>query len=199
MEGVLYYRILEVRGGPPGRPGLAQAKRVNDAIEASPRAGNPFVQVDAKRQEDRAAVWDEFLSASSFRAEGMSVIGGEPGIAIAFQSRPSYQPKAGGCADLFQKARGRIWVNKSSRGIVRMELLVTADAEFCPGLQERLHRGFYTVELAKQIDGLWLPVRDERVEIWKTIHTNSVLELTADHQYRKFSVFSDFKSGAPVK
>jgi hypothetical protein len=115
-----------------------------------------------KRRNERRQFWDEFLRAFRFNQLEHKTHNGRATTVIAFVPDPAYGPRAVVDTEYLRKIQGQIWIDDADREIARIEFEFIRDAGAGFGLAGKVYKGTrYYMELAKQIEDQWLPVRAE--------------------------------------
>jgi hypothetical protein len=112
-----------------------------------------------KGQENRSVLRD-LLEGFDFRLLGEEVLGGRPTYVLQFTPHPGYHAR-GKYGKLFCKVEGKLWIDKSDFGWIKVEGQVTQS--FSMGLfVARVQRGSRIVlEQTNVGDAVWVPQRLE--------------------------------------
>jgi hypothetical protein len=110
-----------------------------------------------KEQENRAVLRD-LLEGFDFRLLGEEVLGGRPTYVLQVTPHPGYHAR-GQYGKIFSKVEGKLWIDKSDFGWIKVEGQVTQS--FSMGLfVARVQRGSCIVlEQTNVGDAVWLPQR----------------------------------------
>jgi hypothetical protein len=110
-----------------------------------------------KEQENRAVLRD-LLEGFDFRLLGEEVLGGRPTYVLQVTPHPGYHAR-GQYGKIFSKVEGKLWIDKSNFGWIKVEGQVTQS--FSMGLfVARVQRGSCIVlEQTNVGDAVWLPQR----------------------------------------
>jgi hypothetical protein len=110
-----------------------------------------------KEQENRAVLRD-LLEGFDFRLLGEEVLGGRPTYVLQVTPHPGYHVR-GQYGKIFSKVEGKLWIDKSDFGWIKVEGQVTQS--FSMGLfVARVQRGSCIVlEQTNVGDAVWLPQR----------------------------------------
>jgi hypothetical protein len=110
-----------------------------------------------KEQENRAVLRD-LLEGFDFRLLGEEVLGGRPTYVLQVTPHPGYHAR-GQYGKIFSKVEGKLWIDKSDFGWIKVEGQVTQS--FSMGLfVARVQRGSRIVlEQTNVGDAVWLPQR----------------------------------------
>jgi hypothetical protein len=119
-------------------------------------------QVDAMRKNppksraEREQSWmRELPDALVFRRAGVEDLGGRRTDVLTFEPRPGYKPKQMR-AKLFEKVRGKIWMDQADDELVKLDLLVFDDVSFGFGILAKLEKGtHFEMQRRKWESGVW--------------------------------------------
>jgi hypothetical protein len=194
IDGVLLYTPTEFMGKPVDEDakrswkrkteeGLAQAKRRSESEKAKIRAA------EEKRIRERAVFWREFMNVFRFETLDRRARDGRSTTVFSFSPIAGYRPFDGVDTKFLPKLRGQIWIDDRDEELVHIDLEFIEDVSSAFGLLGKVYRGSrYRMELAKQIDGLWLPVLAETTLRMRQLVSKSNQTYTVRYSnYRKFS------------
>jgi hypothetical protein len=115
-----------------------------------------------RRLLERREFWDEFLRAFEFDLIERKDHNGRPTTIAAIRPDRAYRPRGIIDTKYFSKLEGLLWIDESDEEIARLEIAFTDDVGVGLGLGGKVYKGTrYSMELAKQLDNLWLPVQAE--------------------------------------
>jgi hypothetical protein len=141
---------------------------------------------EKSREEDRKFVL-EVADAFNFRLVGSEMLDGHDTWVLDADPRPGYQFKDRG-AQILSKFKGRVWIDKSERQWVKLDL-TAIDTLSVGFVLARIHKGTRVlVELTKVNDEVWLPKHvqshlDVRIALFKNFDED--IEQTF-RDYKKF-------------
>ncbi|MEZ5404241.1 MAG: hypothetical protein R2729_31470 [Bryobacteraceae bacterium] len=139
VDGVLL-RKLTARGGKP----ISDAERAAEETSLKARAAEwnstpPEDRPKARRAEHMAWL-QEFPEALDYTLVGDAKMGGRDVTVLAFEPRPGYKPR-NIRARVFEKMRGKLWIDKSERELVRVEAEMFDDVNIAFGLFGKIAKG----------------------------------------------------------
>lgn len=143
----------------------------------------------SKRREETSWL-KEFPDALRYRKVGEQVIDGRTALVLECEPRPGYKATSLR-ARVFEKVRGKVWIDKEDLQIVKIEARVFDDVNVGWGVAAKVHEGTeFQAERRKHSDGEWLPVSQRvkfsaRVLLVKTLAQE---ETTRYSQFRHKSV-----------
>jgi hypothetical protein len=155
-------RLLERDGKPISED---ERRRNEELIQArlaemrglSPEERKRRAQEGRGKPRDEDAWIGEFPEAMEYRQVGEEQINGRPALVLECSPRPAYRP-GNMRARLFQKTRGRVWVDKSEHELVKADVEVFDTVNLGFGLFGRIEKGTkFRLERQKVADGAWLP------------------------------------------
>jgi hypothetical protein len=195
VDGVAVENVLEINGVPPTAEALKNKDRENQRrLEASKRRSeSDKAKISAaaeQRQHERRLFWDEFMRAFRFTLVEHKNHNARSTSVIAFIPDPQYRSRGIVDTMYFPRIRGQVWVDDAELEIARLEIEFLEDVASGFGLLGRVYAGTrYYMELAKQIDGLWLPSRAETELHKRVLFSKSRERFTVVFRnYRAFSV-----------
>jgi hypothetical protein len=140
-------------------------------------------------QNERRQFWDEFLRAFSVTSVDHGNYHGRPTATIPLTPNPTYRPHGVIDTQYFRKIQGQVWIDDADQEIARLEIEFIEDVSAGFGIVGKVYKGTrYYMELAKQIDDLWLPTRAETDLRQRILFFKEHETFTVDFgNYRKFS------------
>jgi len=163
---------------------LAAVKRRSDAEKAK-------IQGEAeKNRKERALFWDEFVKAFRFQIIEHRILNERPTIMVSFNPDPQYRPSSIVDTKYLPKLRGQIWIDDIDKEIAHFGAEFTENVSAGFGVLGKVSAGTsYFMDLSKQIDDRWLPVKAETV-----LNMRALLVMKTNQKYtyeysnyRKFS------------
>jgi hypothetical protein len=138
-----------------------------------------------KSRAEREQSWmSEMPDALVFRRAGFEDRNGRRAEILTFEPRPGYKPKQMR-AKLFEKVRGKIWMDQADNELVKLDVLVFDDVSIGFGILGKLEKGtHFEMERKKWDIGVWFeewqrvrfdarflikPVRQEIETRWKNV------------------------------
>jgi hypothetical protein len=110
-----------------------------------------------RRRRDEDAWISEFPEALDYRQIGEEHVNGRPALVLECSPRAGYQP-SNMRARVFEKTRGKIWVDKNENELVKADVEVFDTVNIGFGLFGRIEKGTrFRLERQKVADGAWLP------------------------------------------
>ena len=137
-----------------------------------------------KEQENRSVLRD-LLEGFDFRLLGEEVLGGRPTYVLQVTPHPGYHAR-GKYGKIFSKVEGKLWIDKSDFGWIKVEGQVTQS--FSMGLfVARVQRGSRIVlEQTNVGDAVWVP---QRLEVRGSARILFLKSLTAERIF----TYSDYR------
>jgi hypothetical protein len=169
VEDTLLYTPLEFCGNPVDtktteswehrrEERLAQVKRRSESEKAKIR------NAEEKDRKERALFWNEFAKAFQFQIIKQRVINDRPTTLVSFVPDPKYRAPDVVDTKYLPKVRGQIWIDDAEIEIAHFEVEFTDNVTAGFGLLGKVSAGTsYFMDLSKQIDDRWLPVKAETV------------------------------------
>jgi hypothetical protein len=113
---------------------------------------------EARRKQSQEDAWiSEFPEALDYRHIGEEPVNGRVALVLECSPRPGYRP-SNMRARVFEKTRGKIWVDKNENELVRADVEVFDTVNIGFGLFGRIEKGTrFRLEREKIADGAWLP------------------------------------------
>jgi hypothetical protein len=114
---------------------------------------------EGRRRRSSEDSWiAEFPEALDYRHVGEEPVNGRPALVLECSPRPGYRP-SNMRARVFEKTRGRVWVDKAENELVKADAEVFDTVNVGFGLVGRIEKGTrFRLERQKTSDGTWLPV-----------------------------------------
>jgi hypothetical protein len=130
----------------------------------------------------------EFPEALDYRQVGEEVMNGRAALVLECSPRPGYRA-SNMRARIFEKTKGRIWVDKAENELVKADVEVFDDINVGFGLFGRIHKGTrFRLERQKMADGAWMPTLQAARFAARIMMVKSM--------NREFTLrFSDYKPG----
>ena len=201
IEDVMFYTPIAFMGMPVDAKTTKEwegkrDKTITDAKRRSP-AEKARIQADIeKKRLERSQFWDEFMKAFQFQTLEKRIHNGRPTTIVSYAPMPGYRPGKVVDTKYLPKTRGQIWIDDNDEQIAHFEIEFTEDVSAGFGVIGKVYKGSrYRMELAKQIDNLWLPVLAETVLRMRTLVTRTNEKYTAEYSnYRKFSTNAEIRT-----
>ncbi|HET8549291.1 MAG TPA: hypothetical protein VFL57_14855 [Bryobacteraceae bacterium] len=155
-------RLLERNGKPVSED---ERRRIEERIQAHlaelralpTEERRRRAQEAGRKQSDEDAWIAEFPEALDYRQVGEEVINGRQALVLECSPRPGYRP-TNMRARVFEKTRGRMWVDKNENELVKADVEVFDTVNIGFGLFGRIEKGTrFRLERQKLADGVWLP------------------------------------------
>jgi hypothetical protein len=195
VDGVPFFVLLEENGAPidPAREADQQRRNQQRFMDLQRRSAHQKAEdreAFEKRREERNRFWDDFRRAFHFDVVSQSRHNDRTATIVRFRPDPSYRPHGVIDTEYLPNIAGQIWIDQQDVELARLEIEFIKDLRIGFGIVGSIRKGTtYSMELSKQIDGLWLPRRAETGwRIRKLVagsHERFVVDLG---NYRRFSV-----------
>jgi hypothetical protein len=143
-----------------------------------------------KNARERALFWDEFKKAFRFEVIERRLLRERPTTMLAFAPDPAYRPANVVDTKYLLKLRGQISIDDADNEIAHIDFEFTENVSSGFGLLGKVSAGTsYSMDLSKQIDDRWLPVKAEtRVKMRALLVMKTNQKYTYEYtNYRKFS------------
>jgi hypothetical protein len=201
VEGILLYTPLEFCGRPVNtktseswqerrEERLAEVRRRSNAEKAKIRSE------EEKKQRERALFWDEFVKAYRFQIIERRVLNERPTTMVSFTPDPQYRPSSVVDTKYLPKLRGQIWIDDIDKELAHFgaEFMDNVTAGF--GLLGKVSAGTsYFMDLKKQIDDRWLPVKAETV-----LNMRALLVMKTNQKYTyEYSNYRKFSTDVVIR
>jgi len=160
QDGFQVHRLLERDGRPVPeeerrRSEEAIAKRLAELKAMTPEQRQKMREERQRKAGDQDAWLKEFPEALDYRLAGEETIDGRPAWVLECSPRSGYRPK-NMRARVFQKVRGRIWIDKEESELARVEAEVFETVPVGWGLLGRIDKGTrFFLERKKVAPGTW--------------------------------------------
>ncbi|MEZ5352912.1 MAG: hypothetical protein R2762_09780 [Bryobacteraceae bacterium] len=139
VDGVVLRRATERNGKP-----LTDAETAADleSLRAQAREWKETPpEKRAQSRRDEHMVWlQEFPEALDYRLAGEESREGRATLVLQFEPRPGYKPR-NLRARVFEKTRGKLWIDKAEKEVVRVEVEVFDDISIAYGLFGKIVKG----------------------------------------------------------
>ncbi|MBM3735112.1 MAG: hypothetical protein FJW39_04935 [Acidobacteria bacterium] len=125
VDGIVIMRGTSEDGKPLTPERLAKQQESIRQYIAAQKAKTPEQkqterQAARKKEKDEEAWIQEFPEALDYKVAGEEVINSRPALVLDFEPRPGYRAK-NMRARIFEKMRGRIWIDKAESEMVKTE------------------------------------------------------------------------------
>ena len=161
IDGFGVSRIFERDGKPVDEKERREGEQAIRKRLAELKAMSP-AELEKLRRERREKTqkemgWmNEFADAFNFQLAGEQVLEDRAVWLIDIEPRPGFRPSSS-CARLFEKIRGRLWLDKTDTEIMRAEGEAFDTVSIGWGLVARIEKGTrFGIERRKVTDGVWL-------------------------------------------
>jgi len=179
-DGFMFHRLLERNGKPipeeeQQRGEQAIAKRLAELKAMAPEQLEKMRAEGRRRSGDEDAWLQEFPEALDYKLAGEETIHGRPALVLEVSPRPGYKAR-NMRARVFEKVRGRVWIDKTDSQLVKAEAEVFETVNIALGLMGRIEKGTrFSLQRRKVADEAWLPETQTmkfaaRVMLVKSIH-----------------------------
>lgn len=164
-DGAPVLRLVERNGKP-----LNDSERREEEAKLEKRRAE---RSSERRQE--TAWLEEIPEAMDWSYAGEQVREGRVLIVMDCAPRPGYEPK-NSRAQILRKVRGRVWLDKLEKEVVRVEAEVYDTVRVGWGLLAKIEKGTrFCLERIRLSEGAWLPESQTvrfrgRVLLWKAVH-----------------------------
>jgi hypothetical protein len=144
-----------------------------------------------RNQREEAAWLREIPDALEFRLAGEETIGGRPVLVVECSPRPGYRAR-NQRARLFEKSRGRLWIDKAESQLVRGEAEVFETVGIGWGVLAKIEKGTkFHLQRVRVADDVWLP------EV-QTVRFAARLLLVKNARHEFTTRYSDFRRRDPA-
>lgn len=156
-------RLLERNGRPLSEDERARNEESNrkmlDELRAlSPEERRRRAEEGRRKRRSEDAWISEFPEALNYRRIGEEAVNGRTAVVLECSPRPGYRP-ANMRARVFEKTRGKIWVDKAENELVKADVEVYDTVGVGFGILGRIEKGTrFRLERRKLVDGGWQPV-----------------------------------------
>jgi hypothetical protein len=155
VNGARFGRLVERNGQ---LPSAEEQKKLDQDFEKLKHETREERTVRLGKEQENRAVLRDLLEGFDFRLLGEEVLGGRPTYVLQVTPHPGYHAR-GQYGKIFSKVEGKLWIDKSDFGWIKVEGQVTQS--FSMGLfVARVQRGSRIVlEQTNVGDAVWLPQR----------------------------------------
>ena len=184
IDGVLVGRVRERDGKPiPAEEHTRQEETIRKHVAAE-KAKKATQNREERRPGKEDEAWiQEFPEALDYKIVGEESINGRPALVLDFVPRPGYRPTSLR-GRFFEKARGRVWIDKAELEMVRTEAEIFDTISIGFGVAGKLYKGT-TVRLVRRRVGnaVWLTEDQHfrfnaRVMLVKTVNRQVAVKFT---------------------
>jgi hypothetical protein len=161
IDGFGISRIVERNGKPIEEKERRERDQTIAKRLAEFRAMSPDelekLRLERREKAQKEMGWvTEFADAFDFKLAGEQMLEGRPVWLIDFEPRSGFRASSSR-ARLFEKIRGRLWLDKTDTEIMRAEGVAFDSVSIGWGLVARIEKGTkFEMERRKVKDGLWL-------------------------------------------
>lgn len=158
VNGVPFEQLVERNGRPP----LAEEKRrekekLDKVKRESPEQRAQRVR---KQEEENTSIIREVPNAFDFQLLGEEVVNGRQAYVLQATPHPGYEGQ-GKYARMFSRVAGRLWVDKTDLGWIKVDGQVIQPISIGLFLARVLRGSQITMEQTRVDDGIWMPARVE--------------------------------------
>ncbi len=197
-EGLRVSYIVERNDEPVPADEMAQSHARIREIAAERRAETPEQRrkrESAERKEPGERDYlQEFPNAAEFKLVGTEKVAGRDTLVVDFEPRPGYKPKDMK-ARIFEKVRGRIWIDKAESQFLKMDAEVFDTVSIGFGVLAKIEKGTqFHLRQMRLTDGTWAPSH-------QLMSFNARVMLVKSMRNEVETTFSDFRrldAAAPV-
>jgi hypothetical protein len=157
VNGARFEQLVERNGQ---LPSAEEQKKLDQDFEKLKHETPEERTVRLGKQRENRSVLRDLLEGFDFRLLGEEVLGGRPSYVLQVTPHPGYHAR-GQYGKIFSKVEGKLWIDKSDFGWIKVEGQVTQS--FSMGLfVARVQRGSRIVlEQTNVGDAVWVPQRLE--------------------------------------
>lgn len=160
VDGATFRRRLAIDGQP-----LTEEQRAREAErEAAFRERLRRLQageVEPQRNENAIEFNEELVSRYDLTLAGEEALRGRPSYRIAFAPRDGDLPVRRPMDRALNKARGRIWIDRETREVARVEFELIDRVRLWWGLVGTIHHFRGSMDRGPVLDGIWASLQDE--------------------------------------
>lgn len=189
IDGYGFIRQIERNGQPVPEADiereLAAFRQSRADYEAmSPAERRKLQEQQRKEAEEARAFIREFPEALNYRMIGEEMVNGRVALVLECEPRPGYEA-SNMRARVFEKTRGKIWIDKAAHELVRVDAEVFDTVNIGWGLIGKIQKGTrFHLERSRVDDGVWLPQSQTirftvRVLLFKTISQEETTRYSA--------------------
>lgn len=153
-EGRLIGRLIERDGKPlPAAEAAQQEERIKKVL-AEREA--PQAPPSARKRGGNDEWIQEFPEALDYKIVGEEAVHGRPALILDFSPRPGYRP-SNMKARIFEKMRGRIWIDKADSEMVKTDAEMFDTVSIGLGVLAKIAKGTqFSLGRRKTSEGHWL-------------------------------------------
>ena len=160
IDGARFSRRIAIDGRP-----LTEAERARETEREAAfrerlrrlRAG----EIEPERNENQIIFDEELVARYDMTLEGEEPIRNRPSYRIAFAPRDGDLPVRRQIERALNKARGRVWVDRETHEIARLEFELIDRVRLWWGLVGTIHRFRGSLDRGPVLDGLWANLQSE--------------------------------------
>ena len=160
IDGAGFRRRLAIDGRP-----LTEEQRAREAEREAAfrerlrrlRAG----EIEPRRNENAIEFNAELVSRYDLTLDGEEALRGRPSYRIAFAPREGDLPVRKPMDRALNKARGRIWLDRETREVARIEFELIERVRLWWGLVGTIHHFRGSMDRGPVLDGIWASLQDE--------------------------------------
>jgi hypothetical protein len=188
VNGARFEQLVERNGQ---LPSAEEQKKLNQDFEKLKHETPEERTVRLRKEQENRSVLRDLLEGFDFRLLGEEVLGGRPTYVLQVTPHPGYHAR-GQYGKIFSKVEGKLWIDKSDFGWIKVEGQVTQS--FSMGLfVARVQRGSRIVlEQTNVGDAVWVP---QRLEVRGSARILFLKSLTVE----RILTYSDYRleTGGP--
>ncbi len=192
-DGILVTRPIERDGKPlpeeeRRKNQEALRKRQAELKALTPEQLEKRRAENRKRESDEDAWLKEFPEALDYQLAGEETIDGRPAAILDCTPRPGYKAR-NMRARVFEKVRGRLWIDKAETELVRAEAEVFDTVNIALGLLGKIEKGTrFFIQRRRVAPETWLPETETvrfaaRVMLFKSMN-NEVTTRNSEFRHR---------------
>jgi hypothetical protein len=185
VNGARFEQLVERNGQ---LPSAEEKKKLDQDFEKLKHETPQERTVRLGKQQENRSVLRDLLEGFDFRLLGEEVLGGRPTYVLQVTPHPGYHAR-GQYGKIFSKVEGKLWIDKSDFGWIKVEGQVTQS--FSMGLfVARVQRGSRIVlEQTNVGDAVWVP---QRLEVRGSARILFLKSLTVERIF----TYSDYRREA---
>jgi hypothetical protein len=159
VNGVPFEQLVERNGLPPSAEEERKQKEKLDKLKRE----TPEQRAERilRQEEENASLVREVPKAFDFQLVGEEAINGRPAYVLRATPHPGYQAQ-GKYGKMFSKVEGRLWVDKTDLGWIKVDGQVIQPISMGLFLARVLRGSHITMEQTRVDDAIWMP---ERVQV----------------------------------
>lgn len=157
VEQLMFDRLLERDGKPISEEEEADMRNQLAQLKSMPREAFWKTRKNMLKRDIEEFAWvRELVDALEYQTDNDEVIDNRLTWVMSFSPKPGYRPKALR-ARIFQKARGRMWIDKADSELVRVDAETFDVVNIGWGLVSRIEKGTkFHLRRRKIEPGTWL-------------------------------------------